>query len=280
MRLFLIRRTGRARAGLVGSSHDTASREQRDAGGLRPAVAINESPADASRRARDPLRPRLAVTPQAKTERDHQRTEYYRVGADPQGHGQRSGNRSHDQQAAEDHRRDPAQDQPPLVVDVLAQPDGGDDLQDAGNDGPACDKPYEREQRQSRPGERDHTGGDADDAFEDQVPPRLPRPAGDGRDQVEDAVDDGIGAEEHDQHGEGHSGIYERQDAEDHSGDATKDERPPVPSQCFHDILLPSPGFASRGLELSGRRSALAAGRSGAHLPTGGPRRTAWSERG
>lgn len=55
-------------------------------------------------------------------------------------------------------------------------------------------------------------------------------PTGNGRDEVEDAVHDGIRAEEQEQRGERHCGEQERQHAEDHSGDAAKDASPPVPS--------------------------------------------------
>src|SRR2546430_940717 len=77
--------------------------------------------------------------------------------------------------------------------------------------------------------ERDDARGDADESLEEQRPPRLVvAAASDGGDDVEDALDERIAAEEQDQDGERDSWQDDRQDAEDDRGDTAKRHSPPV----------------------------------------------------
>jgi hypothetical protein len=162
-----------------------------------------------------------------------QRAEQDRVGADPQHQGQRPRARRDHQQQAEDDRQRATGSQPPLVRDLVAQPDGRHDLQHPGDERPGADHVDEHERREAGHRERHDAGGDAHEPLDGQQPPRpLLGVATEGGNQVEDTVDDGIGGEQQDEGCQRHAWQEERQEAENDRGRATNRQGPPVASQC------------------------------------------------
>src|SRR6266480_6968326 len=155
-----------------------------------------------SRSARD--RARLPGPPAAKPERQTQLeyAEADRVRADQPHERKRAGAGCQHRQDAEDDRQDAVQRQPSLARDPATEPDGGSDLQDARKDRPRGDHVEQRELRQAGERKRDDPSGDAEEALEEQRPPRLVVAATtDGGEDVEDARDERVAAEEQDQHG-------------------------------------------------------------------------------
>jgi hypothetical protein len=74
----------------------------------------------------------MGVLLQPKRQGDEQPTHEHGVDADDPDQRERSSTRSHHDADTEQHRDDAAQDQVPLVVDLLAQLDRADDLKHPG----------------------------------------------------------------------------------------------------------------------------------------------------
>src|SRR4029450_9767378 len=125
---------------------------------------------------------------QTQPDRDHQRPKNDREDADREQHAERARARVHEEEYTEQHCNDAGRDEPPLVGDLLAQPDRTDDLHDSRRDRPTSDEEEEDQCGHRWPHERQHACTDAYEAGERQPPARLRGTAADRRHEREDAI--------------------------------------------------------------------------------------------
>src|SRR5437660_7253947 len=196
-----------------------------------------------SRRTSDPDRRLAAPTTELERQGEQECAEDNRVRSDQPHQGQRAGSWNEHRQHAERDRQDAVQRQTGLTRDPAAESDGRHDLQHAGHDRPRRDHVEQREPGKARHRECDDTRGNADESLEKQCPPRLVvSAASDGGDDVEDALHEGVAAEEQDQGGQRDARPDERQDAEDDRGDTAKGQSPPVPCKRAEiHVMVSSP---------------------------------------
>src|ERR1700674_689508 len=166
--------------------------------------------------------------PQAQPKPDKQRAEDHRVGSDPNREAHPPRRRSDEKNRAEGKREKPGEAEQPLPLDLLSQPDGDDDLSDAGHDAPPGDQQDEHQEGDPPPEEGEEAGEDADHAFEDEPSPApLATWGPHGRNEVEDAVDDRVSAEEQHQRSDRARRPDEDEHAEEDRGRAAQHYRPP-----------------------------------------------------
>ena len=114
-------------------------------------------------------------------------------------------------------------------MDLLAQPYGRGDLEDAGDEGPGRDQIEQHERRDPRPEECQEPHGDAGHTLQQQRPPgHALRPADQRRDDGEDAVRQGKGSIEKDQRPQGDARPGEGHDPEKNGEEAPQRQGPPV----------------------------------------------------
>ncbi len=127
---------------------------------------------------------RMVMLAQPQCERDERDAEHDRIGGDGPDQAERAGARSDHHDDAEQHGQDAAQDQHPLIVDLLAQLDRANDLEDAVHQRPGSDEEDQQDRGDAGPEERDDAGGDAEQPDHDQPPGRNRLgAAGERRDQ-------------------------------------------------------------------------------------------------
>src|SRR5262245_30725736 len=167
--------------------------------------------------------------PQAPAQRDQRQAPHDRERADDPDDGDGATRRVEEQQQPEQDRQDPTDRQPQLAGDLLPQPDGEHDLDDAGDDRPGRDDQQQRGRRDAREGEGQDPGDDADRALEDRQPEGAATVAVlDGARDVEDAIHQRPGPEQQHEGRDRRWGRHERDDPEDDRQDPPQDERPPV----------------------------------------------------
>src|SRR5216684_1174013 len=187
------------------------------------------------------FRPRAQLEP--KSDEEHSEDERVRSNPDSDHHQPRSGR--DDEEDAEDDGESAEEAEQPLVLDLLAQRDGGGELRHAVDHRPRRDQQHERERRQARPEERQHAADQTHQAFESERAPALSLArASKRRDEVEDAVDDGVRGEEQDKHRYGAGREDQGGDAEEDRGNTAHHQRPPVRGEDQSHGLVPFRGSA------------------------------------
>jgi hypothetical protein len=106
-------------------------------------------------------------TPQAPGKSQQQQAEDDSIQADHHDERQRSSAREDEQDQAEEHRRHPAKNEQPLIVDGAAQLDGFENLHDSGDDGPGGNERQQHQRGHPRPAEGEDANQDAGDAFDE-----------------------------------------------------------------------------------------------------------------
>src|SRR6266480_2142293 len=117
---------------------------------------------------------------QAQRKPDLENAVENRVDANDVKQGQRACSGLGHQNQSEDDREHAARDQQPLVVDLLAQPDRANDLQDPARDRPAGDEQEQHERSDARPGKCQYSDGNAQESHEREPPARRRSTAHDG----------------------------------------------------------------------------------------------------
>src|SRR6202011_1419578 len=116
-----------------------------------------------------------------------------------------------------------SQSQQPLAVDVFSQPNRGDNLCYARDYRPGCDHHQQSQRSDARPKKSDQAGGNACDALKDEGAPTLPpRGTAQRQNQVEDAIDECVGAEKYDQRVNARHWRNESENSEDNCSSAPK----------------------------------------------------------
>src|SRR5262245_11074067 len=162
----------------------------------------------------------VAVLLQPEGEGDEERAEDDRIGADDPYKRQGAGARHEQHHETEEHRERARQDEPPLIVDLLADLDGADNLEDAVDQRPDANEHRQRKRGEARPQEGEEAGGDAKDTNEDQPPAGLHFSTAKRSANGEYAVDQGIGDVEDDQGQKRNARPGEGEEAEDDTGNA------------------------------------------------------------
>src|SRR5829696_5599064 len=160
----------------------------------------------------------------------HQNAERHGVNADKPYQREYRGKRAyHDQDHPEEHGERAADDEGPLAPDLPSQPEGRRYFEDPREDGPRGDEVEKEERGQPRQHKGDEAGQDAGYPLDEQQPAGRP-PAGateDAHDR-EDAVDQGVGAEQQDQGLQGYPRPQQRGQPEEYGYAAAYGQSPPV----------------------------------------------------
>src|SRR5215210_1375462 len=173
-----------------------------------------------------------AAVPAAHTEsRDqHQDPERHRVEPDqPDQRDQPDHGPYHGQDHPEEHRERATDDKGPFAAYLLAQPDGHRHLGDPRDDGPGGDEIEKEDGGQLWQEEGDQARHDAGDSFDEQKPAgRSPAGAPEDANYREDAVNQGVCAEQQDQGLEGNTRPQERGQPKKYGYAAAYGQSPPV----------------------------------------------------
>src|SRR4029450_8175191 len=166
--------------------------------------------------------------PQAQRKPDLKNTVEDRVDADDVKQGQRACSGLGHQNQSEDDREHAARDQQPLVVELLAQPDRPNDLQDPARDRPAGDEQEQDERSDARPGKCQYSDGNAQESHEREPPARRRSTAHDGLRERQHAVSEREGAVEKYQREQRYSRPDEGEHPEQDGADAAQEQQPPI----------------------------------------------------
>ena len=139
------------------------------------------------------------------------------------------------QQHAQTDREHPTDAKEPFILDLLAQADGGDNLQDARDHRPDPDHQHDRGPRQIGIEKNDRAGPDPDNPFE-QVQPAIAGLAPDRRGDGEQSIDRQVGAGH--QHQRGPEDVRARpgENTEPDGDQSAQDRRPPVSRQRYEHM--------------------------------------------